>query len=312
MNRCSQIITRLAVVTVLTTIAAGTCMADRVNWSSDIEQSLRSANESGKLVLLKFTADWCGYCKKMERETFTRPKLAAVVNEQFVPVLVDADKHQALVRHLKIEGLPALLIVSPEMVILDRISGYQTEAKLLPRLNTVIAKHQRAATPQATVAASPGFTPAPTRPVSKQTVSAPTPTARERQTLFAENEGPQRPAVLDEPSFGGLCLPGVSESRSLVSGMPQLATKYRGRTLYFSSPEKLQKFKTNPSKYWPMQDGTCPVTLLESGRVVEGRLEYAAMFRKKLWVMSSAEQMQKFVAQPARYADALKAKQPGK
>ena len=113
-----------------------------VNWQTDVEATLRTANQNNQLVLMKFTADWCVYCKKMERETFTRPAVAATVNQSFVPVLVDSDKHKDLVKHLQIKRLPSLLVVSPEMVILKRINGYRTEDKLLPDLSQVIAEHR--------------------------------------------------------------------------------------------------------------------------------------------------------------------------
>lgn len=275
-------------------LTATVCQADHVNWQTDVEPALKTANESGKLVLLKFTADWCGYCKKMERETFTRPAVAATVNEEFVPVLVDADKYQALVKHLKIRGLPAIMIVSPDMVILDRITGYQTEQKLLPMLRTTLAKHQPKTPNAPQVAAAAPTANTPTHTVSSHADANPFAVSQKQKTVS-----------YDKPAFGGLCLPGVNETRSLINGMPQFAMKYRGKTLYFSSQQQMMKFKTQPDKYWPMRDGACPVTLAESGQIAEGRLEYAAMFRGKVWFTSSPAQMKKFVAAPARFADAI-------
>ncbi|MCR9202766.1 MAG: DUF255 domain-containing protein [Planctomycetaceae bacterium] len=150
--------------------------ADKVNWQTDVEAALRTANKSNQLVLMKFTADWCVYCKKMEHETFTRPTVAATVNQSFVPVLVDADKHADLVKHLQIKRLPSMLVVSPEMVILKRINGYRTEQKLMPDLNSVIAEH-RPNTPPVNVVSS------------SQTVSTPAPVAEPKVT---------------GPAFGGL------------------------------------------------------------------------------------------------------------
>ena len=284
---------------------ASTVSAAHVNWLTDVETGLQQANGAGRLVLLKFTADWCGYCKKMERETFSRPAVADLVNQQFVPVLVDADKYQTLVKHLKIKGLPAILVVSPDMVILERISGYQTEQKLIPIWNRVLQKNRPVSAQPSTVAASPGFTPPATQPTSNNPFTQTSSGTATAANPFKTTQKAAAPAVFDKPAFGGLCLPGVNETRSLINGMPQFAIKYRGKTLYFSSQKQLQKFQATPEKYWPMKDGACPVTLAETGRVTEGRLEYGAMFRGKLWFTSSPEQMKKFVASPARFVDAL-------
>ena len=287
---------RKSLAFLVTVTIASQVSASGVEWSTNVESGLLSAKQSGKLVLMKFTADWCGYCKKMERETFTRPAVSKLVTQQFVPILVDADQHKDLVKHLEIQGLPAILIVSPEMVILQRIKGYKTERELLPVLNTIVASHRQSFHTDTSIAGSQNVSPTPTRPVSNQLP---------QQTTYQQTQPDSRPAVFDEPAFGGLCLPGVNESRSLISGMPQLARRYRGKTLYFSTQEMADKFASSPEKYWPQRDGACPVTLLEAGQIVEGKLEYAAMFRGKLWVTSSPKAMEKFVASPARYVDAL-------
>lgn len=293
----------LCLATLLVTV--GTCAADEVRWSTDIETSLLKARQNGQLVLMKFTADWCGYCKKMERETFTVPQVAATVNQNFVPILVDADQHKALTKHLQVTGLPAILVVSPEMVILERIKGYKRAGDLLAVIEPVATRHYAQTNPTAVATTTPTTAPA-TRPVSDQRTAHRT----DQQTVTAASERPATaPAPTasagDSPAFGGLCLAGVRETRSLVSGRPQLSMKYRGRTLYFSSTEQQQNFQNNPDKYWPEQDGICPVSLVDDGRQLEGKLEFAAMYRGKLWVTSSEEAMQKFVAEPAQYARAV-------
>ena len=299
----------LTAVALMVSLSA-TANADHVNWSSDVEQSLRVANESGQMVLMKFTADWCGYCKKMERETFTKPAVAGLVNRQFVPVLVDADKHKSLVQHLKIKSLPAVLVVSPQMVILKRINGYQTEQKLLPELQQVVAQYQPAPKPNSSMIASapPAQSPV-TQPVSQpRTVSQPTAMPGNSE-IFQPSEPVAQPAMNSQPAFGGLCLPSVHETRSLVSGTPQFALQFHGKTLFFTDAQQLQKFKNNPETYWPMYDGNCPVTMAENRKAVEGKLEYAAMFRGKLWLSSSPQHMQKFVKRPTTYANSLAGQQ---
>ncbi|MCP4176000.1 MAG: DUF255 domain-containing protein [Fuerstiella sp.] len=275
-------------------------IADHVSWSPNVESALRTANGTNRLVLMKFTAEWCGPCKKFERETFSRPAVAQFVNQNFVPVLVDIDKHRELAAHLKITGVPALLIVSPEMIILSRTTGFQTEQKLLPKLQNIVAAHAPAKLPAAeNIAGTTGIPTVATRPVSQHVAAAVT-----TRPVIVGSVASLPPGV-DSPAFGGLCLSAVQETRSLVSGMPELALLYRGRLLYFSSAEQLQNFRTNPEKYWPQRDGSCPVTLSETGQTVEGMLKYAAIFRGKLWVLSTAENMKKFVAQPGHYVDSL-------
>jgi YHS domain-containing protein len=216
------------------------------------------------------------------------------VNQNFVPVLVDIDKRKDLAKHLKVTRVPAVLIVSPEMIILSRTTGFQPEQKLLPNLKKIVAAHSRS--PSSSIAGVTKFPSAPTLPVSRQVASA-------EPKKLTPVISPVPPAVADSPAFGGLCLSAVQETRSLVSGMPELALQYRDKLLYFSSAEQMQNFRKNPEKYWPRIDGVCPVTMTETGQKVEGKLKYAAIFRQKLWLLNSSESMKKFVSEPSRYVD---------
>ncbi|MEP3481675.1 MAG: DUF255 domain-containing protein [Fuerstiella sp.] len=271
----------------VTMIAGASSAQAQVNWSTDIEGALKSANAQQRLVLMKFTATWCGPCKKMEHVTFGNPAVANVVNQNFVPVLVDGDKHKDLVKHLQVVAFPSLLVVSPDMVILHREKGFRTAQQLIPKLNAIVAQHRTKA------ASLPNAIAGMQQPISLQ------PGAQQKTAMRPVSQS--RPM----PSFAGLCLPGVFESRRLVPGKPEFAVKYRGKLLYFSSPEQMQAFKSNPGKYWPTKDGACPVTLAEEGRIVEGQLQYAAMFRGQLWLTSSSEKMQRFVTLPAKFVDSI-------
>ena len=109
--------------------------AEEISWATDPEQALQEAADSGKPVLMQFTASWCVYCKRMEKSTFTSEEVAERISEDFVAVRVDADKHKDLVKDLEIKGLPAILVVSPDLEILHRISGFQTAEALMTELD---------------------------------------------------------------------------------------------------------------------------------------------------------------------------------
>ena len=61
-----------------------------VNWIS-FEQLEDSLQTNPKPVLLFFHTDWCSYCKKMLRETFTAPEVIEMLNSHYYAVEFDAE-----------------------------------------------------------------------------------------------------------------------------------------------------------------------------------------------------------------------------
>ena len=280
--------------------------ADGVQWLTDPPTALQQSRATGQLVLMKFTAEWCGYCKKMERTTFSDPVTAAAVHRDFVPLLIDVDKHEELARQLKIQGLPALLIVTPDMTILKQIKGYQTSERLLPQLNQILAQHQQSGnvptlplddqpSPAMVADTNPFMQSAPSLPEEPPQPSMASPRSMPVSATTASQ------ARATQPSFGGLCLTSVVEERRLVEGTADFKSRYRGQTLYFQNDDRRDQFYDAPDKYWPALDGNCAMTLLETGEQTHGQLKHAAVFRGQIWLFSSRDKMKTFIESPAAY-----------
>ncbi len=78
----------LALVLLLTTSAS----AQRVDWLSWDEAVALTKNEGNtKKVFIDVYTDWCGWCKKMDKDTFQNPEVAAYMNENFYMVKMDAE-----------------------------------------------------------------------------------------------------------------------------------------------------------------------------------------------------------------------------
>lgn len=69
-----------------------TASAQQVNWVSWDEAVALTKNEGNtKKVFIDVYTDWCGWCKKMDKDTFQNPQVAAYMNENFHMVKMDAE-----------------------------------------------------------------------------------------------------------------------------------------------------------------------------------------------------------------------------
>lgn len=113
---------------------------DGVKWESDLLAAHRKASAENKPLLLVFGAEWCGYCKKLEKESINTPEMAKFINREFVPVHLDADKEKRVTEILEIRGLPCTVVLSPNADLLGRIDGYHTPGAYHQKLSTASKK----------------------------------------------------------------------------------------------------------------------------------------------------------------------------
>ena len=85
---------------------------DQINWLTDINESKRIARETGKPVLYDFTAKWCGPCKRMDKEFWTRADVIDATKE-FVCVKVDFDREKDFSRLYGIRAIPNVVFTDP-------------------------------------------------------------------------------------------------------------------------------------------------------------------------------------------------------
>ena len=68
-----------------------TSTATPVKWMSFDEAVEKSKTEKRKIFIDVYT-DWCGWCKVMDKNTFTDPAIAKLLNEKYYPVKFDAEQ----------------------------------------------------------------------------------------------------------------------------------------------------------------------------------------------------------------------------
>jgi thiol-disulfide isomerase/thioredoxin len=49
-----------------------------------------------KLIIVDFYTDWCGWCKRLDNETYKDPEVVALMNKYFYPIKFDAEQRDSV------------------------------------------------------------------------------------------------------------------------------------------------------------------------------------------------------------------------
>ncbi|WP_455449837.1 DUF255 domain-containing protein [Natrinema thermotolerans] len=95
----------------------------RVEWREWGQAAFDEAAEADRPVLLSLTATWCDHCHEMDEETYAEPRIAANLNDSFVPVRVDVDRYPRVRDRYNMGGFPSTVFLAPNGEVLTG-AGY--------------------------------------------------------------------------------------------------------------------------------------------------------------------------------------------
>lgn len=107
------------------------------------DAGLREAGTSGRPVLVDVYTDWCGWCKRMDRDVYSRADVQDYLARKFVTVKLDAESNAAaryegraytsrtLAARFGVTGYPTTLFLSAKGAQLGNVPGYSSPQDFL-------------------------------------------------------------------------------------------------------------------------------------------------------------------------------------
>lgn len=108
----------------------------KIVWVRDYDQAVKLAQKTDKMLLLNFTgSDWCGWCKRLDAEVFSKASFVEFAQENFICVKLDFPRYlvipeaerrqnEKLMMKHRISGFPSILVLDPKEKLVVR-TGYR-------------------------------------------------------------------------------------------------------------------------------------------------------------------------------------------
>lgn len=124
--------------------------SQEIKWVT-FQEALDAQEISPKKIFIDSYTDWCGWCKKMDKDTFSNPDVAAYMNEHYYAVKFNAEGNESVTYKGKdydnpsyvpnksgrngsheisqvfgIKSFPTVLFLDEEANLITPIPGYKT------------------------------------------------------------------------------------------------------------------------------------------------------------------------------------------
>lgn len=125
------------------TLAVTAAHADSVKWQTDFNKAVAQAKADHKLVMVDVFTDWCGWCKKLDKDVYSNAKVSEKLSKDFVACKINPEKNSAnrqLANKFGTRGYPHIVFVNGDGKKVYEIGGYVPAEKFTGELDAALKK----------------------------------------------------------------------------------------------------------------------------------------------------------------------------
>jgi thioredoxin-related protein len=143
----------LLLLAIALSITNGTAAAQKFEWR-DWNSGIAEAKKTGRPVLVDVYTDWCGWCKRMDRDVYSSKEVRDYLGQAFVTIKLDAEASdptpyqgqkltaRALAgRSFRVTGYPTTVFLASDGKHLVNVPGYVPAPRFLTLLQYIGEGH---------------------------------------------------------------------------------------------------------------------------------------------------------------------------
>jgi len=111
----------------------------QIEWLHDLQEAKDLAASQAKPILIDFYTKWCGWCKRMDADTYADAKVGDKAKD-FICVKIDAEANSATARGYNVRGFPTTLFLNSRGEVIEIVPGYLPPDKFLILMDEVLSR----------------------------------------------------------------------------------------------------------------------------------------------------------------------------
>jgi thioredoxin-related protein len=146
---------KLVVLALVTIMATSMKSSEEIKWM-DFNQGYELAKKKNKIMLVDVYTEWCGWCKRMDKDAYAKPEIAELVGKDFIAIKFNPEVEGVtynfegksytgpqlaqVISNNQINVYPTTIFMNPKAKTSEIMVGYKNAEQLKPILVDIVGK----------------------------------------------------------------------------------------------------------------------------------------------------------------------------
>ena len=125
-----------------------------VKWRK-FDAGVAEAKKANKKILIDVYTDWCKWCKKLDAEVYTDPKVVEYMNKNFIPIKMNGESKDKvnykgksmmegeLSQGFGVTGFPTIFFLDPNSEPINKLGSFVPADQFLPIIQYIGGDHYK-------------------------------------------------------------------------------------------------------------------------------------------------------------------------